>query len=604
MYTKGGTIAVSNKHIVGNTYSLEDVEIDGEKYVFTVHAVDKAGNASDTIETSIIPTEGASVQSIELSRYHLAYNDPDQTITAIAKLNNADLIDNDTVVKFQIKDSDGNVTNTIANVDKIEGTATATLTAPSKGNNSEYEGASFTVLCKIGDAAADSIHTTRFNVSSASSLVNVGIYSNNYYTTGTVHIPIDTLKSKSSESVRITGYNLDLTILSVQIYNSRGDTCYLEPLYVDTTSISWSSNNGKNYQTVDTVIPLPEIDDYYTIKVFFDGILQYRFGYFRIYNVPTFTNFTIPAVSISKSGKTVTAKIEGNYFNTPDTDFSNFNVTCSEDLSIVSQSSFTKYYDSDEILFVSFQIPETVGEYEITVSYGKNSISSTLIAVPACCVGDVLLDDGTVIPYNKDNLNFSDIQKQKAVGVLCGVTEYGVPIGYIGLYNSSAGNNSGRYEWTTHKISDNFISLDEISCCLGAEGPVGNLIGKDNWQYICSRDAVGSTDAAKYYPAFNYANNYASAFHLSGKYSDGWYIPSYEELFYIYCNKDILNLVINKLGGIVLDNSDYWSSSQYSDSCNDAWYVNFNGENTDYYDDNTSFYKGNAKNICVIRPFD
>ena len=600
--SREGNSLVSDEHIMNNIYSIYNVEVNSGEYVFTLHTVDRVGNSSTISETRIIPTTFASVESIELSRYHLAYNDSDQTITAIAKIKNINLIDDDTLVKFQIKDSDGSVTNTIATVDKSLGTATTMITVPTKTSNSDYVGSTFTVLCKIGDEPADSTYTARFNVSSAASLRNVEQYLNNSFTTDNIQIPLNTVNSNSKEIIRISGYNLDLAKINIQLFDSTGTAYYSEPIVVDTNSISWTATNGENYQITDKEISIPIIDDLYSVKILIDGIVQNNYSrQLQIYDVPKFTNFDIPRVSVTKAGNAVTAKITGKNFDTPDVDFGNFTAICSANSSVVFTSSFVK--ESDNVLYATFTIPDAVGEYEITVKYGSNSIKGTLKVQDFSnySVGDVLLNDGTIIPY-VDNLTFTDEQKEKAVGILYGFDEYGIPMGYVGIYNSgdkgfkwAIGGTVGHDTMLESIVSD-IVDFETLRF-------TGDFDGGDNWDYICSIDPVGVSNAATNYPAFNYVNNYAIEAKLSGSYAKGWYMPSLIELFNISKNMEILNSVLQILDGVQLfKNEYYWSSSQYPNTYDCAWAVYFPYLGGFYNGSKGANYAGPIK-VCVVRPF-
>ena len=123
----------------------------------------------------------------------------------------------------------------------------------------------------------------------------------------------------------------------------------------------------------------------------------------------------------------------------------------------------------------------------------------------------------------------------------------------------------------------------------------GDTDGSDNWAYICSVDPAGTADAATNYPAFNYVNNYATTFGLTGDYADGWYMPSIAELCYIYRSKAVLNAVLSALGGIQLY-TEYWPSSQY-DSDKYAWNVNF------YSGYVGESLKRAAHYVCCVRAF-
>ena len=333
-------------------------------------------------------------------------------------------------------------------------------------------------------------------------------------------------------------------------------------------------------------------------------------GYTRtlqVYDVPKFTSFTIPNVSITKEDNVVTAKIVGNNFDTPDVDLGNFEATCSALGSIVADTSFTRV--SDSVLNATFTIPGTAGNYSVTVSYGTKSINGTLTAADYSTyhVGDVLLNDGTIVAYDADNLSFTDTQKSKAVGVMYGFNDYGAPLGWLGLYNSAGGTNSGYYWWAPSGTTGNNTTFTYIICTLsntdsGASATAtftGDTDGSDNWAYICSIDPDGTADAATNYPAFNYVNNYAATFGLTGDYATGWYMPSLAELCYIYRNKELVNKVLNALVAIKLYNDRYSSSSQIAGDghMDDAWTVDLSDGYVNYS------HKSSIRRVCCVRAF-
>ena len=605
-YTKGGVSVVLNEKILNETYSINDVELDGEEYIFTLNTkyFDTVLGSSSTV--NIIPSEIPTVQSIELSRYHLSYNDPDQTITVVARISNAELIEDGTVIKIQTKDSIGNVTNTVANLDKTIGIATAKITVPSSNLNSSSYGATYTVLCKIGTESANLIHTARFNVSSFARLTELSqlCINSSYYTTDKVQISVSEVTKSTTGSLIIYGFNLDLTNPSIQLYDSTGTEYFTSPIAIDTSNISWTASNGSNYEVIETVIPIPMIDDMYVVKVLFDDVAQSTVTRtLQVYDIPKFTSFSIPKVSVTKNGNMVTAKIAGKNFDTIDVDLGNFNATCSDNTSIVDCTSFTRV--SDGILYATFKIPSTVGEYTVTVNYGSNSVNGILKVADYSSynVGDILLNDGTIIAYDKNILSFFNEQKSKIVGVLYGFNEYDVPAGWLGLYNSTVGSNS--CIWASRGTKGHNTYFTDIICTpsVGGIGKAdkatfsGDTDGSDNWAYICSVDPVGSSNASINYPAFNYVNSYANTYGLTGDYATGWYMPSLAELCYIYRNKDFLNTVLN----LQLTGSYYWSSSQVADNYEHAWVVKFTDGSVYSVKKNDEFY---SWRVCCVHAFE
>ena len=77
--------------------------------------------------------------------------------------------------------------------------------------------------------------------------------------------------------------------------------------------------------------------------------------------------------------------------------------------------------------------------------------------------GDVLLNGGTIVPYNENSLTFIDEQKAKAVGVLY-CDDYGVPKGYFGIHNSYDGTNSGTYACASSSSNGENTMFTDLVC--------------------------------------------------------------------------------------------------------------------------------------------
>ena len=228
-------------------------------------------------------------------------------------------------------------------------------------------------------------------------------------------------------------------------------------------------------------------------------------------------------------------------------------------------------------------------------------------------VGDVLLSDGTVLQYSNQfdedgNLSFTDEQKANAVGVLYDIDEDGNPRGWLGIHNSG----ETKYLWAgenTTGLNTNFTDIQCTPSEYASNGSAdratftGDTDGSDNWDYICSVDSDAATNAATNYPAFDYVNNYASTYGLTGDYETGWYMPSLAELCYIYRNIDGLNAVLNALGATKLSGSvgsfEFWSSSQ---KVNQEYAVYTVYLSNGYISVVQKDYTG--KRVCVVRSFD
>ena len=237
---------------------------------------------------------------------------------------------------------------------------------------------------------------------------------------------------------------------------------------------------------------------------------------------------------------------------------------------------------------------------ETAKEYKDNSTYKVRDAKTKGKIGDVLLNDGTVVSY-KEGMTFTDEQKKKAVCVLACFNDKKEPVG-LGLHNSADGtnSNSGKYKWTNCDNKDfTDIVCNASSYYSGYVDTVtftGDTDGSDNWAYICSADPEGSANAAENYPAFDYVNNYAATFGLTGTYASGWYMPSIAELCYIYRNRRTVNAVLEALGGTEMA-SDYWSSSQTTSGSSAALFLHFSSGTLYYY----SKYYGRC--VCCVRAF-
>ena len=135
----------------------------------------------------------------------------------------------------------------------------------------------------------------------------------------------------------------------------------------------------------------------------------------------------------------------------------------------------------------------------------------------------------------------------------------------------------------------------------------GDTDGSDNWEFINSKDAVGTMAAvvAENYPAFNWVSQYNTKYadKLNNKNFD-WYMPSIAELCEVYKNRTAINASLAKIHGLEngsgyadekLVNSRYWSSSQYSSDIY-AWLVYFSDGNVDF-----NFKDRNVRVCCLAK---
>ena len=217
-------------------------------------------------------------------------------------------------------------------------------------------------------------------------------------------------------------------------------------------------------------------------------------------------------------------------------------------------------------------------------------------------VGDIVLKDGTFIPYSKD-LTLTDEQKANAIAVIFYAGNRSDTLGARTLGVGLKTSKDDEYDKIT-TIEDRSIknyyrgtllqwapkgtagyNINFTQTTSGDFGE-GDLDGSDNWDIICKRDSNAQSTAATNYPAFNWVNTYASRYGITGMYADGWYMPTTSELITVFSSE-----VANKIMGVFekidgslslfkkergtykdeeecvscLKQGNYWSSCQCSD---------------------------------------
>ena len=243
-------------------------------------------------------------------------------------------------------------------------------------------------------------------------------------------------------------------------------------------------------------------------------------------------------------------------------------------------------YLSDSKVIATIVCKGIIGEEILTVSSGSSGAkcSVNVVASQNCfSVGDILFTDGTRVKVEDIQNNISDKDVAKVFGVVASAPYGGGTAKVIGLQKSAENGIA----WTirdTVGYKENLVEIRSDYNGLTTTGFtfVGDLDGSDNWEYICSVDSTGTSDAKVNYPMFYFAKSYGKTACLVGsKYENGWYVPSVKELYDVYCNKDIVQKSLNAVGGFSLVPAgterfyEYWSSSSSSSAGHNVSYVNF-----------------------------
>ena len=95
---------------------------------------------------------------------------------------------------------------------------------------------------------------------------------------------------------------------------------------------------------------------------------------------------------------------------------------------------------------------------------------------------------------------------------------------------------------------------------------------KNCLEFLKANNLEDDTTTLSNYPDFTFAKEYKTHATNLGKYEDGWYLPSIEELYIIYKNRTKINKALTLLNadtfGIIWNRSWYISSSQTPDANN------------------------------------
>ncbi len=235
------------------------------------------------------------------------------------------------------------------------------------------------------------------------------------------------------------------------------------------------------------------------------------------------------------------------------------------------------------------------GKVTITAKAGEKT-DSVEITVKTPVVGDIILTDGTT--FDVANLaSYTTDESNKPVAIVAGFNAKGAVLG-LGLQKSGS-----TLFWAPIGTTGYTTNFTDIIAKYAGDSDngytfTGDLDGSDNWEYICSVDSEGTKDAAKNYPAFNFANTYGTNQSYTGDLATGWYIPSIAELYKVYQNKTTLQTSLTAVGGFTIGTGNYWSSSQSSNNYNYVYDLGFSDGYIYGYDGESYNY-----NVLVVRAF-
>ncbi len=292
----------------------------------------------------------------------------------------------------------------------------------------------------------------------------------------TNQIDLANVTSESTSTVTVKGTNFNqASSIKLQLYDSDGNQSG-NSIEVDNSRFSQATTS------FSTNLSIPQSDDFYTVKVLIDDVVQSRTASLQVYSAPSFSEFTMPVnVGNASSGKTVIASVKGKNFKNPNINAtSDFIITCSDDGGAEIVDDATVTMENDKLLTVSLKIPSQANVYTVKISCREESKGGmfTVSDTKSFAVGDIVLADKKTAKAD----TYSADAGNPAVGVIAFINDKGWPV-VLGLQKSES-----TLQWApsgTSGYSTNFEGI-RASATKSSEGSTfgGDVDGSDNWEYV------------------------------------------------------------------------------------------------------------------------
>ena len=239
----------------------------------------------------------------------------------------------------------------------------------------------------------------------------------------------------------------------------------------------------------------------------------------------------------------------------------------------------------------------TVTDDTFVMPKSNVTVSATFVVVTyigtkkpslAKAVGDIVFTDGSAMPYADFTALGDDAKAEKKTSAIALIFYSGTSLNSGDDTATSrtlgVGLKHNKLAWCLDSANAYSKKIETILCKPDDGGSAGNYTwtgsqdrnGRNNLEQIATflaaaEDVTDDTATEANYPAFYFAKNYKeTATNIADTdYEDGWYLPSFAELFQIYAyRKDgtdgfDLDAASQALGGDEFGTNWYWSSSQY-----------------------------------------
>ncbi|MCQ2591029.1 MAG: hypothetical protein MJ179_11440 [Treponema sp.] len=179
-----------------------------------------------------------------------------------------------------------------------------------------------------------------------------------------------------------------------------------------------------------------------------------------------------------------------------------------------------------------------------------------------CVVGDFILKDGTVLSKN------SNPQPDTVAAVIVRAAGDGKPALGVGIFHNKDGLAWCK-KYTDSSNTTKVSGFDTNITELQGTTTSGYTDGSDGWDIL--KEACSDAEAhPEYYPAWNYSLTYAEKNGLTGYMAEGWYFPTFAELYTIFQNMETVDASLLKAGGDQFEDGWYISSTITNDGSDEV----------------------------------
>lgn len=244
---------------------------------------------------------------------------------------------------------------------------------------------------------------------------------------------------------------------------------------------------------------------------------------------------------------------------------------------------FAGWYEDADCSGENVLIDDGFLRYQIELSENKNFYAKWIANTSGYEVGDVVLSDGLIVPY-EDVFLMTDEQKESAVAVIAFVSDDGTTAYGLGLHSGedlvwcATGSPFHKREVNDFMYLMGAKVFGSDSARRGDIRFMGDMDASDDWDFIKSIDIDGTASDSYIeanYPAWNFALTYGVKFGTGENFQDGWFIPHWLDYVRMDLNCDKVEEVLSHISGDSLYEGypSYWTNTMGINPDDGSYYL-------------------------------